>query len=107
MATASPAGPAEPQEPRLRASQALTGQARALLEQNDPEGALRLLERAVNLAPQAGETYYWLAEAWIAKDDPAQAMEYHRLAARFLSAAPDWLDLLTEQKERIMVLQEE
>jgi hypothetical protein len=87
--------------PQLIASLTLVDQARALIESNHPDDAIRLLERAVNLHPQNGQTYYYLAEAWLKKGDIIQAGEFHRLAGVYLEHDGDWSSLLKLQEERI------
>ena len=71
-------------EPRHNASLQLTAQARALLKQERYDDAIRALERAVGLYPRNGQSYYYMAEAWLEKGNFSQAAEYNRLAEMYL-----------------------
>jgi tetratricopeptide (TPR) repeat protein len=93
-----PATPKQP-GPRLVASLQLTEQARMLIEQNEIDQALRVLERAVNINPSNGQSYYYLAECWILKGKHAQASEFNRLAERFLGKDSEWMKRVRKQKE--------
>jgi cytochrome c-type biogenesis protein CcmH/NrfG len=93
--------PAEP-DPRALAALRLTDQARQRLDARQPDQAIRILERAVNLDPNNGRNFYFLAEAWLMKGDVAQAREFNRLAGIYLSGEdPSWDEKLKRQKERI------
>lgn len=83
------------------ASRNLTTQGRALLKRGDVNGALRLLEQAVGINPSDGPGYYYLAEAWIAKKNFAQASRFNRLAEIYLRWDPDWVLRAKDQKSRI------
>lgn len=72
-----------------------------MIDGNRPDDAIRVLERAVNLHPQLGENYFYLAEAWLQKGNPEQASEFNRLAAIYLDADPQWLQRIKNQKTRI------
>jgi tetratricopeptide (TPR) repeat protein len=96
-----PAQPRQDEGPRAVASLSLTEHARALLESDKPDDAIRTLERAVNLNPSNGQNYYYLAEAWLKKGNPDQAEEFNRLAAMYLRADPDWMGRVKAQEERI------
>jgi hypothetical protein len=87
--------------PQLIASLTLVDQARVLIDSNRPDDAIRLLERAVNLHPQNGQTYYYLAEAWLKKGDILQAGEFHRLAGVYLKYDGDWSSQLKLQEQKI------
>jgi len=86
---------------RELASQELSRQARILLDQGDPDRAIRQLERAVNLNPGNGQSYYYLSEAWLAKGDAEQAKEFNRLAELYLKDDPDWRVRVVRQSDRI------
>lgn len=90
-----------PEDPRATASLQLTRQGRELLESGRPDDAISMLERAVGIGPTNGQNYYYLAEAWIQKGDPAQAEEFNRLAAIYLEADPEWMARVEEQRLRI------
>lgn len=87
--------------PRMLASLQLTEQARLLLEKDEPDEAIRLLERAINLNPANGQNYYYLSEAWVIKENTGQAMEFNRLAAIYLEGNSEWMTRVVEQQERI------
>lgn len=91
--------------PRAIAALTLSDQARALLEQDKPDQAIRLLERAINLHPQNGEAYYYLAEAWLRKGNFDQALEFNRLADLYFKDDNSWLQRIAFQKNRIHRLQ--
>lgn len=84
------------------ASLELTQQGRAFLEAGNADDALRVLERAVSIDPHNGENYYYLAEAWMLKDDGRQAAECNKLAAIYLQGNPEWNARVAEQRERIV-----
>ena len=93
-----------PQEPNPRsvASLQLTEQARLLIQDNKPDEAVRMLERAVALHPTNGRNYYYLAEAWLMKGNVSQAMEFNSLAALYLRDEPEWRIRVKAQQERIL-----
>lgn len=93
--------PAPAPSPRLAASRHLTEEARVLLENGQPDEAIRTLERAVNLSPTNGLNFYYLSEAWMIKKDFRQAEEFNRLAARYLKDDPSWAARVVRQAERI------
>ena len=86
--------------PRLMASVQLTDQGRILLDQGRIDDAIRTLERAISLSPRNGETYYYMAEAWLAKGAYKQAAEYNRLAAMYLEDTR-WSATVDEQRRAI------
>lgn len=96
-----PAGTPEGADPRAVASLELTQQARLLLEQERIDDAISLLERAMTLNPTDGKTYYYLAEAWLAKGNTSQAHEFNRLAEMYLEADPEWVMKTAHQRRRI------
>jgi tetratricopeptide (TPR) repeat protein len=93
----------EPEKANPRALAALTfsEQGRAYLDRGNPDAAIQTLERAVNLYPQSGINYYYLAEAWLMKKNIAQATEYNRLAAIYFKDDPEWLNRAEVQLARI------
>jgi predicted Zn-dependent protease len=72
-----------------------------LLENGKIDDAITTLERAMNLNPSNGQNYYYLAEAWLKKRNPSQAMEFNRLAAIYLGDEPEWINRVNDQRERI------
>jgi len=87
--------------PRTIASMRLTEQARLLIESKKPDEAIRTLERALNIDPQNGRNYYFLAEAWMIKGNKSQAFEFNRMAEIYLAKDAPWMLKVLEQKERI------
>jgi predicted Zn-dependent protease len=79
----------------------LTEQGRMFLENNQPDDAIGILERALNLNPGNGRNYYYLAEAWLMKRNTGQAAEFNRLAEMYLKDDNVWLDRVIQQRERI------
>lgn len=79
----------------------LVDQGRAYLKQDRPDAAIRILERAVNINPQRGESYYYLAQAWLMKENFSQALEYNRLAEIYLGGDPQWTRLVKDQRHKI------
>lgn len=93
--------PRENGSPRAVASLRLTEQARVLIEQGKVDEAITTLERAMNVNPSNGRNYYYLAEAWLKKRNPSQAIEFNRLAAMYLKDEPDWMSRVRDQQDRI------
>jgi len=91
----------EDNSPRAVASLQLTEQARILLESGKVDDAITTLERAMNVNPSNGQNYYYLAEAWLKKENPSQAREFNRLAAMYLKDEPGWTNRVQDQQERI------
>jgi tetratricopeptide (TPR) repeat protein len=92
------------QSPMALAALALSDQGRAYLKNGKPDEAIRVLERAVNLHPQNGENYYYLAEAWLLKGNAIQAKEFNHLAAIYVKADPEWVLRVQSQRTRIYEL---
>ena len=97
-------GSSEPSDPRARASLQLTQQGKTFLTQGKADDAISVLERAVGLDPNNGQNYYYLAEAWIMKDNPTQAEEFNRLAGIYLEDSYSWMRQVAQQKDRIDAL---
>jgi tetratricopeptide (TPR) repeat protein len=91
----------EKPSPRALASVQLTEQGRILLESGQPDDAISVLERAINLNPTNGQNYYYLSEAWLQKGDLVQAIEFNRLAAIHLEGNQGWMGRVEEQRSRI------
>jgi len=86
---------------RTMASHSLTAKGYELLEKGDADGALRLLEKAVGINPSDGPGYYYLAEAWIAKNNYTQAARFNKLAEIYLRRDRTWTSRARDQKRRI------
>lgn len=86
---------------RMLASHDLTLSGYRLLEKQDYDGAIRLLERAVGLNPSDGPGYYYLAEAWLAKNNFNLAIQFNGLASLYLRHDPAWAKRAGDQKKRI------
>jgi predicted Zn-dependent protease len=72
-----------------------------LLEGGKVDEAITTLERAMNVNPSSGQSYYYLAEAWLKKGNAPQAREFNRLAALYLKDEPLWMNRVKDQQERI------
>jgi len=99
----NPATEPQPARPNPRAQAALTfsEQGRTYLDSGNPDAAIRALERAVNLYPQNGVNYYYLAEAWLMKKNTVQAAAYNHLADIYFKDDPEWLSRTESQLARI------
>jgi tetratricopeptide (TPR) repeat protein len=86
---------------RVVASLQLTGQGRRLLEDRQPDKAIRVLEQAVSLNPLNGQNYYYLAEAWLMKRSTDQAKEFNQLAKIHLKDDSEWMIRVGQQADRI------
>jgi tetratricopeptide (TPR) repeat protein len=87
--------------PRALAALQLTEQGRMFLEKKQPDDAIGILERALNLNPDNGRNYYYLAEAWLMKGNFGQAAQFNRLAQIYLKDNNEWLKRVLLQKEQI------
>jgi tetratricopeptide (TPR) repeat protein len=88
--------PPQPVDPRHKASLQLTEQGRILLQQKRYDDAIRTLEQSITLYSQNGKSYYYMAEAWLAKGSFSQAAEFNRLAQMYLDN-PRWSSRVNEQ----------
>ena len=93
--------PVKKSTPRALAALELTEQGRTLIEKKRPDDAIRILERAMNLYPKNGKVYYYLSEAWLLKENIAQATEFNRLARIYLQKDPEWASRVERQRKRI------
>ncbi|MEA3232805.1 MAG: tetratricopeptide repeat protein [Thermodesulfobacteriota bacterium] len=93
--------PTQQPTPRALAASELTEQGRILIEEKRPDDAIRTLERAMNLYPKNGKVYYYLSEAWLLKENIAQAMEFNRLARIYLQKDPEWTSRVEHQRLKI------
>jgi cytochrome c-type biogenesis protein CcmH/NrfG len=92
---------AEEKHARTSAAAALIAQGRILLDEGDADAAIRTLGQAVHLDPTNGAIYFYLAEAWLVKQDEPQARDYNRLAETYLGGDPNWAVRLARQSDRI------
>lgn len=86
---------------RMLASHSLTQEGYQLLKKKDLDAAIRILERAVGINPSDGPGYYYLAEAWINKNNFNLASQFNRLALLYLRSDPTWAERAERQKKRI------
>ncbi len=86
---------------REHASRALTHDGRILVIKKDYDGAIRILERAVGINPHDGQSYFYLAEAWIGKKNYSLASQFNKLAEIYLKNDHNWPEKTTAQKKRI------
>jgi tetratricopeptide (TPR) repeat protein len=93
------------ENPRATASLQLTDQGRRLLEDKQPDKAIRVLEQAVSLHPTNGQNYYYLAEAWLMKGFADQAKEFNQLAEIHLKDDHQWMIRVGKQADRIAELE--
>ena len=93
----------EPSEenPRVVAALQLTDQGRRLIEDRQPDKAIRILEQAVSLNSTNGQAYYYLSEAWLMKGSAAQAKEFNHLAEIHLKEDSEWMIRVAQQADRI------
>jgi len=96
--------PAE-ENPRAVASLQLTEQGRRLVEERQPDRAIRVLEQAVSLHPTNGQNYYYLSEAWLMKGSAVQAKEFNQLAEIHLKDDSQWMIRVGRQADRIAELE--
>lgn len=91
----------QPESSRSKAALELSRKAVDHLEKRRPDAAIGLLERAINLDPQNGQTYFHMAQAWIMKGNQGQALEFNRMAEIRLGADPEWQTRISEQRKMI------
>jgi len=89
---------------RAEASLQLTEEGRELLQARRPDDAIRVLEQSVGLDPTNGQSYYYLAEAWLMKGNLAQAEEFNRQARLYLKDSVKGARRVAEQKAWIEIL---
>jgi tetratricopeptide (TPR) repeat protein len=93
------------ESPRVVASLQLTDQGRRLVEDHQPDKAIRILEQGVSLNPLNGQNYYYLAEAWLMKGAIDQAKEFNHLAEIHLKDDREWMLRVGQQTDRIAELE--
>ena len=86
---------------RQQAAAALTERGRRLMAEDRVDPAMRLFEQALSLAPRYGPGYFYLAEAWLSKDNASQARAFHRQAALYLEDNAAWAARLKRQRRHI------
>lgn len=86
---------------RMMATANLVEQGKNYLDKGNPDQALGVFERALSVYSGNGETYYYMAEAWVMKKNKHQAIEFNRLAGMYLSENYQWSDKVAEQQKRI------
>jgi tetratricopeptide (TPR) repeat protein len=99
--TAVPDADAPRKRQQEQAAAALTERGRGLLDAGRIDPAMRLFEQALSLSPHYGPGYYFMAEAWLAKDNWSQAREFHRQASLYLNADGGWQARVARQRARI------
>ena len=86
---------------RRQAAAALTDRGRVLMADGQVDPAMRLFEQALSLAPRYGPGYFYLADAWLLKNNWLQAREFHRQAVLYLEADTKWQRRVDAQRRRI------
>ena len=86
---------------RRQAAAALTDRGRMLMAAGQVDPAMRLFEQALSLAPRYGPGYFYLADAWLLKNNWDQAREFHRQAVLYLPADTAWQRRVDTQRRRI------
>lgn len=86
---------------RRQAAAALTDRGRKLMAAGQVDPAMRLFDQALSLAPRYGPGYFYLADAWLLKNNWHQAREFHRQAVLYLPADTTWQKRVDIQRRRI------
>ncbi len=97
----TPGGEARSPDSRVAAAHSLTRKGCRLLQNQDYDGAIRVLEWAVGVNPADGPGYFYLAEAWLAKGDCERAARFNDLTVLYLRGDRKWTRRAEAQKERI------
>jgi tetratricopeptide (TPR) repeat protein len=87
--------------PREKASMQLTQEGKQLLDEGKTDNAIRLLEQAIGLNPNNGQSYYYLAQAWLEKGIFSEAKEFNDLAQIYLQDDKKWMIRVEKQADRI------
>lgn len=98
---APPGSTGQDTEARMAASHSLTREGYQLLQNKDYDSAIRVLERAVGIAPNNGPGYFYLAEAWLEKENFNLAARFNTLAVLYLRSDPNWSRQARAQTQRI------
>ncbi len=93
--------PTRPPAPREEASIQLIHEGRQLLDQGKLDSAIRLFEQAIGLDPNNGQSYFYLAQAWLEKGEYAEAGEFNSLARIYLDNDRQWRERVQKQAEMI------
>lgn len=91
--------------PREKASIQLTREGKQLLDEGKTDNAIRLLEQAISLNPNNGQSYYYLAQAWLEKGMYLEAKEFNNLAQIYLQDDKKWMIRLEKQADQIKRLE--
>jgi Tfp pilus assembly protein PilF len=94
-----------PSSPREDASAQLTQEGQQLLQAGHYDNAIRLLEQAIGLNPDNGQSYYYLAQAWLQKGVFSEAKEFNSLARIYLQYDKEWLIRVENQANQISKLE--
>jgi len=94
-----------PPSPREEASTQLTQDGKQLLQAGNYDNAIRLLEQAIGLNPNNGQSYYYLAQAWLKKGKFSEAKEFNSLARTYLKDDTDWINRVEKQANQISRLE--
>jgi tetratricopeptide (TPR) repeat protein len=94
-----------PSSPREDASAQLTQEGQQLLQAGHYDNAIRLLEQAIGLNPDNGQSYYYLAQAWLKKGMVSEAKEFNSLARIYLQDDKEWLIRVENQANQISKLE--
>ncbi len=93
--------PTPQRSPREKAALQLTQEGRQLLDEDQPDQAIRSLEQAISLNPDNGPCYYYLAEAWLQKGNFSEARQFNSLAENYLKKDKAWSARLARQADKI------
>ena len=91
--------------PREKASIQLTREGRQLLSEGKTDHAIRQLEQAIGLNPNNGQSYYYLAQAWLEKGNFSEAKEFNHLAQIYLQDDKSWMSRVETQANQIETLE--
>ncbi len=86
---------------RMLASHSLIREGYRLLTEKKWDAAIRVLEQAVGINPHDGLGYYYLAEAWLGKQNLDLAARFNGLASLYLRGDNIWSERALSQKKRI------
>ena len=95
-----------PSSPREEASIQLTHEGIQRLQEGNFDRAIRLLEQAIGLNPNNGQSYYYLAQAWLEKGMFSEAKEFNSLAHIYLKDDMNWSNRLEKQANQISRLED-
>jgi len=87
--------------PRENAAARLTRQGTQLLEVGKPDSAIRMFEQAIGLDPSNGQSYYYIAQAWLAKGNVKEAQKFNNLARNYLEKDLVWASRVAQQAGQI------